>query len=53
MPEFDPVASMLEWGLDSSAAVPIQIGFVKFGGISCSDGLLDSGYSDTIAIGRL
>lgn len=53
MPEFDPVASMSESGLDSSAAVPIQIGFVRFGGISCSDGLLDSGYSDTIDIGIL
>ena len=37
----------------SKEAVPIQMGFVRFGGISVREALPDSGYSDTIAKGRL
>lgn len=37
----------------SSAAVPIQIGLVRFGGISVNVELPDSGYKEMIAIGML
>ncbi len=37
----------------SSAAVPIQMGFVRFGGILVSDLFPDSGYRDTMPSGML
>ena len=36
-----------------SELVPIQIGLVRLGGISCNEELPDSGYKETIAMGIL
>lgn len=53
MPDDVPVASDVDPSDPNKAAVPIQIGFVRLGGMSVKEALPDSGNSDTIAMGIL
>ena len=46
-------ASLVELEPSRKDEVPMQIGFIRFGGICASLGLLDSGYREMMATGRL
>lgn len=51
---FEPsYASVVEPELSRNDEVPIQIGFIRLGGMRARLGLLDWGYRDTMAIGIL